>query len=780
MSIQVESPAVGVVDAACNASSNADAPTAVERARPVGLAVDRPLPVLSTESTRSQWIWLIIAALVVAWYGYKTLSYWAPADGGVDQNAYLLGGRMIAEHFSTRYTLPSPYAYVGGMMMRVSKADVPGGDYYPKYPLGLPLLYASFFWIFGATKAATLAFLVSPISSIMAVAGMFFLARLLAGSFAGLMAAILLGTSQLTIELSNNPNSHASCMAFIVWGIYFLLKWWQSKAGFAGSLLGILGGFLIGYAGLIRYSEGLLILPIAVASLSRLPWNTFKTYRSISVPIAFVVAAVLIIMQVDASHLTAGSTEAAWTTLHKSLNATAIVSLIAVGIAALVFSIRENDSRDWLQYFRNAIPGLAWAVPIAVMLIFNKHSMGNWTGYDSTNESEGFTWLKFTQTWEQMLRTYYDTAAFFVFPLGLAGLFMVFGRSWKLGLMLLAWLLPGSALYTSYYWSPDNGISYARFFLAFTPAIMLGAAVCFSDAILLPVRSSAWPLKIPRFAAILLVVGIAASLGVYRSVHGLQQGLGGGMNRGNQSIAQQQHVRQNLAQIGQVLLRHVPVDSVLFTDNQAGGGGGGGGNERPLNYIQFLRHWDTYSTDAFDVGGPRGMMGRLNGLANNLGFGANNNDPNPVPTTRQQLQVDYTNWLYSGKSMTQLRKDQAKIIDAALQARHGVFALTTVANDRDTRRFFNLVGKYKIDTVETWNDLPPLPPDPVAENPGNTNGRNRGGNFFGGGGGPGGGGGGRNNGRRGGGGGGGFNNPAATGTESTGIHWELLEVKPAS
>ena len=151
-----------------------------------------------------------------------------------------------------------------------------GGDYYPKYPLGLPLLYACIFWIFGATKAATLAFLVSPVCSILAVAGMFFLGRVMAGSFAGLMAAILLGTSELTIELSNNPNSHASCLAFIVWGIYLLVKWWQGKGSWAGSLLGIVGGFLIGYAGLIRYSEGLLVLPIAVACFSRVSGRQWK------------------------------------------------------------------------------------------------------------------------------------------------------------------------------------------------------------------------------------------------------------------------------------------------------------------------------------------------------------------------------------------------------------------------------------------------------------------------------------------------------------------------
>jgi hypothetical protein len=803
---------------------------------------DRPLPILFTESTRSRWIWLVIAAIVVSIYGFKTMSYWAPADGGVDQNAYLLGGRMIAEHFSTRYTLPNAYAYVGGMMIRTSKVDVMGGDYYPKYPLGLPLLYACFFWIFGATKAATLAFLVSPVCSILAVAGMFFLGRVMAGSFAGLMAAILLGTSELTIELSNNPNSHASCLAFIVWGIYLLVKWWQGKGGWAGSLLGIVGGFLIGYAGLIRYSEGLLILPVAVATLSRLPWNNLKTWRSISIPIAIAAAGYLLVTQLLALNAGAASASPAWTPMHKVLNeisiggcllfaiamivtccvllrrsldwkllaaaaapgvATATAALMAFnqylathpdvvttssvhwtplhnwlnGIsivviacyasAALTFCLIRNTWRDWLQYFRNALPGLAWAVPIATMLIYNKLSMGNWTGYDSTNESEGFTWLKFKETWEQMLRTYYDTAAFFVLPLGLAGIMIAFGRSWKLGLMLLFWLLPGSALYASYYWSPDRGISYARFFLVYLPAIMLGVAICFSDAIMAPVREARWYMKIPRIAAILVVVGIAAGLGVYRSVHGLQQGLGGNGfgTGGSQTLAEQQHVRLNLARAGQVLLEHVPVNAVLFVDS--GSGGRGGGNERPLNYIQFLRHWDTYSSDAFDStrqsfgGGMAGMFGGFNGGGNNPNQPA---DPNPVPTTRQELQIEYER-LISGKPLGERRKQETTVIDSALKDGRGVFSVGVATNDTEMRRMFNLVGKYKFVVVETWSDLPPLPPDPVVENVGNTNGRNRGG------GGRRGNGGGAGAGRRPGG-------AAASSVESA-TKWELLEVKPA-
>ena len=230
---------------------------------------DRLLPRLVSESTGTQWLWVGMILIVCGLYGGTLFGLWTPADGGIDQNAYLVGGRMISEHFTTRYTPPTPYAYIGGMFDRSTN-----GSFYPKYPFGLPLLYAFCLWIFGQTHGVAAAFAVSPLCTVAATLGMFFLARLAAGSFSAICAAILLACSQVTMLLANNPNSHASCLAFIVWGMYLLVRWWQS-----GKLwIGILAGFLLGYAALIRYSEGLLVLPIAVAAMFRLRWKHWRSY----------------------------------------------------------------------------------------------------------------------------------------------------------------------------------------------------------------------------------------------------------------------------------------------------------------------------------------------------------------------------------------------------------------------------------------------------------------------------------------------------------------------
>ena len=480
--------------------------------------------------------------IVCGLYACTLFRLWTPADGGIDQNAYLVGGRMISEHFTTRYTPPTPYAYIGGMFDRSTN-----GSFYPKYPFGLPLLYALCLWLFGQSHGVVAAFAVSPICTVAATLGMFFLARLAAGSFAAICAAILLACSQVTMLLANNPNSHASCLACIVWGMYLLVRWWQSGKMWVG----LLAGFLLGYAALIRYSEGLLVLSIAMAAMFRLRW------------------------------------------------------------------------KDWRSYLRCAAPGLAWAVPIAALFIYNKITLGQWTGYDSTNESEfgsAFTWAKFTETWEEMLRTLHDMGMFFTLPLGVAGLAMLFRRNWRLALLMLAWVLPGIALYTSYYWSPDRGVAYARFFLTFFPGLFVGVAVCFNDGILhakVGAREAGEHplLSIPLDMAVGVIVCIAAGVGVYRSINGLESG----SNNSQSDLIEQQRQRTNLAITGNHLLASVPPGSVLFAEE-------GGMGESPINYLQFLRPWDLYSVSAFSpTGGRRGI--RFGGGGFGGGFGGGGGGP---------------------------------------------------------------------------------------------------------------------------------------------------------
>src|SRR6202034_948651 len=92
----------------------------------------------------------------------------------------------------------------------------------------------------------------------LAVLGIFFLGREVAGSFAGLLAMIVLAANANLLEMANDPGRHAPDGCFVVWGMFLLIRWWQTGRWWTGAL----AGFLLGYAVTIRYTEALLLFPL--------------------------------------------------------------------------------------------------------------------------------------------------------------------------------------------------------------------------------------------------------------------------------------------------------------------------------------------------------------------------------------------------------------------------------------------------------------------------------------------------------------------------------------
>ncbi|CAN5466031.1 hypothetical protein BH10PLA1_BH10PLA1_22040 [soil metagenome] len=582
--------------------------------------LNRVLPSLATgESLPYRLTWLGVLAVFVGLFSFMTFTFWAPAHPGVDQNGYLVGGRQFSKTLSTKFVPANPYEYVGNMWVMVG--DQPG-TYYPKYPLGLPVLYAIMLWIGGAAHGHVWAFLISPVSMVLAVVGMFFLARAVAGSFAAMLAAILLATSQVTLVLANNPNSHSSCLAFVVWGMFFTLRWWQTNSIWRG----LLGGFFLGYACTIRYTEGLLLLPLALAIICSIRWTVFRSY------------------------------------------------------------------------LRAAVPALGWLLPVGSLLIFNRIAIGSWTGYDTTNESglkdgsfwhnywhaafdgAAFTWAKFALTWEQVVRTLNDQGLFFVLPLGIVGVAMVFRRSWQFGLLLLCWLIPGIALYTSYYWSPDRGVSYARFFVTFFPGFLVGVAVCIrygivgSDDFGRARRSIAAPI------AAGLVVAAASGIGLYRAAGGMEDGQRlpmvslGGMHR----------LYSSLAVSGDIMHKNIPDGSIVFADGPRMA-------EGMMNYGQFMGDWEMYATTAFTPSAMRAFLAKKN---------TDPNDPNPLQPRRREYLFD----LYNKKTEADLLQEQQRIVQGGLEKGRHVFLIGTKASVATFEQRFFPSDKYDTRLVARWND----------------------------------------------------------------------------
>src|SRR5450432_546453 len=186
----------------------------------------RSLPALKDSESRSKrWTFLVIALAITAGYWFFLMSFYVPAIGrpGIDENAYLLGGRNIAEHLTTGFKPANDFEFVGAMWVRTSS-----GWYYPKYPAGISLLDAIPIIFGGARHGVEWAFLVSPICMTLAVLGMFFLARLIVDSFYALLAMIVLGTGITSLQFALIPGSHVAALCMVVWGMFFLFRWWQN------------------------------------------------------------------------------------------------------------------------------------------------------------------------------------------------------------------------------------------------------------------------------------------------------------------------------------------------------------------------------------------------------------------------------------------------------------------------------------------------------------------------------------------------------------------------
>ncbi|HRK29943.1 MAG TPA: glycosyltransferase family 39 protein [Tepidisphaeraceae bacterium] len=365
------------------------------------LVVPSPL-----ESAGRRWLFLVLAfALAAAQHAFSH-TYWSSGHYGNNQNAYLVAGKLLATTGTTGFEPKSPWEFVGWMwnMAEEGSTAAGGGWVYPKYPAGLPLLNAVAFkvgYAFGGMDAAVFwTYKVSPICTTAAALGVFFILRLIANSFAGVMGMISFSTLSVVLVLMNNPYSHASDMAFVTWGIYALLKWWQHGRWWRGSLAGL----LLGYAATIRYTEGLLVLPI---------------------------------------------------------------------IAVVICSMRWTSLRSWL---RVSVPLLAWAMPLTVLVIFNWFTVGSITGYDSTNESTGFTLKEMARKWRWGIDQLYNTGLYIIFPLTIGGLVMGFKWNWRVALVLVLWFVPSTLLYFSYYWGMNLPVwGFMRFFASVLPAGVIAA-----------------------------------------------------------------------------------------------------------------------------------------------------------------------------------------------------------------------------------------------------------------------------------------------------------------
>ncbi|HQY88198.1 MAG TPA: glycosyltransferase family 39 protein, partial [Tepidisphaeraceae bacterium] len=567
--------------------------------------IERPV-----ESWSSRSLGLLVGLLITIGFAYLLLGFfWAPAHPGVDQNGYFVGGKQYAHTLSMAFKPPDDFGFVGRMWVMM-----PDGTNYPKYPLGLPILFAICLWIGGSAQGDfgyTLATMISPISSALTLLGVFLLTRRLANSFAGVVAMLLVGFGQVFITLSINPNSHAAAVCFVTWGVYFLIAWLQS----GGLWRGMLGAFLLGFATLIRYTDGLLIIPLACAMLFAARWYRPRWF----VPVAsIVIAAGLLFASIYLFKLNIGVTD----------------NFISISLGCLALALLVAQFIWPASLWRLLLVGGAWLLPVTYQIAFNYITMGMLTGYDTTNESEGFSGEFFRANWELMVRTLHDQGLFFVFPLGVIGLLMMLGRRSREAILLWGWILPSILLYTAYYWTGGGtGVGYARFVLTQLPPVVIGAAWLLSVGVrglnaanrgatsrfsLQPTLQSndierIWSFRGAWQAVVCGIVVITASgMTAYRASRGYENGI-----QNSYSLEATHRSNTNLARLSELAIEKIPAGSTVFAEG-----------DRLLNFLQFTGDWNCYSSEAFNARSARRVLWRSED---------DPNEPDPIQPARRDF-----------------------------------------------------------------------------------------------------------------------------------------------
>jgi 4-amino-4-deoxy-L-arabinose transferase-like glycosyltransferase len=596
---------------------------------------------------------VVLAVILATAHFWFLSSHWSPAHIGSNQNAYLTAGRLIAETGWPGITTTSRYEFVGWMWNVTNVDESPTtqpGDaapvYHTKYPMGLPLMNAAAYRIGGYE----LAYRLPLIAASLTLLGIFLIARRLGGSVAGLVATMFYGTLALPGLQALNPYSHSVSTALVTWGMYFLITWLDRRSMFRG----IAAGLLLGIAVTVRYTDGLYVLPLVAATL--MSGRSRAVVINQTLIVLLVMAGVALAFKFDliAPYLS--------TSTRPALEPDWLKPLLLVAIFATAFVLLVSTlATRFADLARNALPALAWLVPVGLLVLFNWSVFGSVTGYDSTNESTAFDFGRVGDHWFATLEQFNREAMPMLLPVAALGLVMLFGVRPRAGVLMWLWLMPTVLLYISYYWGrtavgtalPAWG--YLRFFAGVFPCLVIAAAWVVSRL----VGASGRP--VPALAVALVFCSIPISLNISQLRAPLERDA---------------VIAANLAFTGRQIREAVPAGSTLL-----------GPSQTLLNYVQTIASYRLYGSDFFVGSRP---------MPRSVG----DDDPTPFQSARAKL----VSRQYAGLNTETRKADLVALVRDTWADGRKAFIVTTGGNRRGSADLLEDVPDLELIEVARWTE----------------------------------------------------------------------------
>lgn len=187
--------------------------------------------------------------LLVILLAYSAFLYahFAPAIIMPDDNGYFAQASLLTTTGKTYFTPESPAQYIGMHWLLT-----PDGKFVPRYPPGLSAMIAPLYAVFGWQAAV----LVNPLLSLVALAGLYALARQLMPPLFAATATALLALNPTFTEHALAGDSHIAVTAALCVGCALLLRWSRT-----GSLrVALLAAAVLGIIPTVRYADSVMSL----------------------------------------------------------------------------------------------------------------------------------------------------------------------------------------------------------------------------------------------------------------------------------------------------------------------------------------------------------------------------------------------------------------------------------------------------------------------------------------------------------------------------------------
>lgn len=220
----------------------------------------------TTQHTRKLPFTVLAFLLIVIHFAFLMV-YFEPAISTPDAQGYFAQAKLIAKQGKTYLEPESIVQYVGPHWLHRSD-----NHYFTTFPPGLPTILAVIYKILG--PKATL--IVNPLMASLALFGLFLLCRLLIGGGWALLAVALMAVNPFANEHALFGDSHTAVIFFLIWALFFLVKWLKADSPWWA----LLTGLFIGAIPTIRYPEVLFTVAFGIFVLiyfieKEIAWRSF-------------------------------------------------------------------------------------------------------------------------------------------------------------------------------------------------------------------------------------------------------------------------------------------------------------------------------------------------------------------------------------------------------------------------------------------------------------------------------------------------------------------------